>query len=167
MPRVKEAINHWTGVKRLSPEEAEKFEDDLRVMSVYPKLKTFQAACHQARIRVPLYHLLNGRPELSKDFLLETFGRKFCEVNDLIPIDKNAVGKGKLSEGNVCNVDDQVDPVRKAHDLKSNLTINDQLNKADWITIISRTFYEQAAILIVCIVVAIYMGYFPSFQYHE
>lgn len=70
---VRAAMLHWTGEKRLSPDEALRFQDNYRVMSVLKKIQTLQAACRALGIPIPMDHLVQRRPELSKDLLTSRF----------------------------------------------------------------------------------------------
>jgi len=79
LPLVLLAISHWSGTNRLPPEQySKKLERDLRVQSVYPKLKRLQAACAVARIGLPLDHFLQGKPELDSRVLTQAYGADFC-----------------------------------------------------------------------------------------
>ena len=83
-PRVRVSLDHWTGIKRLPPEEFErKFGNDKRVASVCGKLKMLQSACHEASMKVPLDHMLQGKRELDSYTLTTTFGTDFCIRHDL------------------------------------------------------------------------------------
>jgi hypothetical protein len=64
MPIVQKALFHWTGVNRLKPEEAEKLQESRRVLYVFGKLQLLQAVCREAKMAVPLDHLMNGSPQL-------------------------------------------------------------------------------------------------------
>lgn len=47
LAEVNDAILHWTNVKRKSPEEAARFEDNYRVISVLQKIQQLQSVCQQ------------------------------------------------------------------------------------------------------------------------
>ena len=47
-PSIQVALQHWTGVKRLSPDEAEKFVENRRAMYVMTKLRKLQEVCQEA-----------------------------------------------------------------------------------------------------------------------
>jgi len=61
---VRAAIEHWSGRKRLSYQEAEeRFEENYKVLQVLGKLKALQAECKRAGIGVPLKALLEGKTD--------------------------------------------------------------------------------------------------------
>jgi hypothetical protein len=84
LPQVKLAIDHWAGIRRMPPEQyLKKLENDLRVQSVYPKLKMLQAACNDARIPLPLDHFVQGKDKLDTLVLTKAFGTDFCIAHHL------------------------------------------------------------------------------------
>ena len=61
MPVVKKALDHWTGRKRLSAEEAMEFQDHRRAIYVLQRLQMLQSVCYEAGIPVPLDYMLERR----------------------------------------------------------------------------------------------------------
>lgn len=70
-PSVQKAMKHWTGECRLSPEEAQGFEDDFRVMAVLRKIAKLQQACRALRMGIPMDHVTCRRSSLAPE-LVET-----------------------------------------------------------------------------------------------
>ena len=78
-PGVCLALDHWTGVRRLSTEVYEKkLENDRRVNYVHHKLMLLQSACKETSIKVPLDHMIGRRRELDAHALTTSFGADFC-----------------------------------------------------------------------------------------
>lgn len=65
MPIVQKALDHWSGIKRMSPEEASFLQDERRCLYVMGKLQILQGACREAQLQVPLDHFISGANELS------------------------------------------------------------------------------------------------------
>mmetsp|Transcript_62428 Transcript_62428/g.115911 ORF Transcript_62428/g.115911 Transcript_62428/m.115911 type:complete len:194 (-) Transcript_62428:24-605(-) len=63
-PEVLRALMHWSGRKRLAPEDCEDFQDNWRVMQVYRKIQQLQHTCGQAGLGFPLDLVLEGKDEL-------------------------------------------------------------------------------------------------------
>lgn len=61
MPVVKRALDHWTGRKRLSAEDAMEFQDNRRAIYVLQRLQMLQSVCYEAGIPVPLDYMLERR----------------------------------------------------------------------------------------------------------
>ena len=66
--RVKRALKHWTGVERLSSddaaEELESWKDNYRVMQTLNKMKQIQYYCQLAGIGVPYHEIINAKTVL-------------------------------------------------------------------------------------------------------
>ena len=85
LPILKLAIDHWSGVHRMPPEMyLKKLEKDLRVQSVYPKLKMLQSVCNAVPMKLPLDHMLEGKSELDSSALTRAFGVDFCVKHGLV-----------------------------------------------------------------------------------
>mmetsp|Transcript_8250 Transcript_8250/g.22690 ORF Transcript_8250/g.22690 Transcript_8250/m.22690 type:complete len:209 (+) Transcript_8250:74-700(+) len=61
---ARKALRHWSGEKRLPPEECEEWEHNPRIMSVLRELRQLQHACQQASMKVPLQAVLARQDEL-------------------------------------------------------------------------------------------------------
>lgn len=85
LPEVLVALNHWTGKVRLPPEEAETLEENRRVVYVLQRLQMLQSVCRVSQISVPFDHFLKGRPCLSDEAIINTFGTQFKNGNRLTP----------------------------------------------------------------------------------
>lgn len=84
LTNVRLAIDHWSGIVRMQPEKYKKvLENDLRVNSVYPKLKLLQSVCNDANIKVPIDHLLGRMGELEPYIMTSSFGTDFCIAHGL------------------------------------------------------------------------------------
>lgn len=68
-PSVQKAMKHWTGECRLPAEEAQRFEDDFRVMAVLRKIAKLQQACRALRIGVPMDHIAAKRTSLAPELV--------------------------------------------------------------------------------------------------
>lgn len=79
LPEVEKAINHWTGAKRLPPEEAVALQDHRRVVYVLQQIQLLQAQCKQAQIPVPFELFLNRCPGVPDELARRLFGA------DIIP----------------------------------------------------------------------------------
>lgn len=104
---VKEALLHWTNVKRLSPEESQKFEDNYRISAVLQKLQTFQHVCNLCGITVPFDHFLESKSELSNELVQKHFGHDMViqtkesnasDSNNLLECEKSPLKDGKTAE---------------------------------------------------------------------
>jgi hypothetical protein len=72
---VQRAIQHWTGSKRLPPEDAVKLQHHRRVVYVLQRMQMFQMIFKQAGItHVPLNLLLEGKSAVPTDVALQLFG---------------------------------------------------------------------------------------------
>jgi hypothetical protein len=111
LPQVKLALDHWAGIRRLPPEQyLRKLENDLRVQSVYPKLKMLQAACNDARMPLPLDHFVQGKDKLDTLVLTRTFGTDFCIAHRLTrPQTPRGPQPGAFEDSGVDNDDDDDD----------------------------------------------------------
>ena len=79
MPDVQKALQHWTGQKRLPPEEAEYLRDHRRSIYVLQRLQMLQMVCQEAGVKVPLDLMLEGKPRLP-DSMIKTMFPKLWEV---------------------------------------------------------------------------------------
>lgn len=70
---VKVAIDHWTGKNRLPPDEAARLQNHRRVMYVFQRFTVLSQVCKEARMGVPLDHLLLGLPELKQEVIISTY----------------------------------------------------------------------------------------------
>jgi hypothetical protein len=61
---VKLAMKHWTGEKRLPPEEAQRFQENYRVLATLGKIRKLQEACRELGVPVPLDHVISRKTEL-------------------------------------------------------------------------------------------------------
>lgn len=69
-PLVREAVEHWLGINRLSPEEAdEKFNDNCRVLQAFHKIRSLQEACKKENVPFPLHLILKDQPSQPKSVL--------------------------------------------------------------------------------------------------
>ena len=83
-PMVKIAIEHWSGSNRMPSETyTKKLAQNLRVQSVYPKIKMLQNVCQNAKMGIPLDHLLEGKRELDTIVLTRAYGTDFCIKHNL------------------------------------------------------------------------------------
>ncbi len=81
MPEVKRALNHWTGVSRLPPDEAVKLQDNRRVIYVLQRLQLFQSVCKQSGIhQVPIELFLNRKKYLPNDLAVRFFGQDIVDL---------------------------------------------------------------------------------------
>eukprot|EP01038_Epipyxis_sp_PR26KG_P004092 gene4092-5840_t len=73
LPEVQKALDHWTGVNRLPPDQAMQFMDHRRCVYVLQKLQIFQQVCKQAGLPVPLELMLKRKSELSNELIKKLF----------------------------------------------------------------------------------------------
>jgi hypothetical protein len=99
LPIVKVAMQHWTGTKRLPPEQAAKLTENMRVISVLQKFQRLTAVCQAGGIAVPLDHLLARRPVLSDelaqnyfDITTENQARKNSSLEKPLPPSSSTTG---------------------------------------------------------------------------
>jgi len=58
---VRRALDHWTGVERLSPEEADRlFAENYAVGKVFDRVRNLQEACNRCGVPVPMKQLLDA-----------------------------------------------------------------------------------------------------------
>jgi hypothetical protein len=149
-PNVKIALNHWTGVSRLPPEEAELLQDNRRAVYVLKHLQILQSVCKEACIPVPLDHFLERKPKLSTnivDKLLGNTGK--TQLRD------KEINKNELKVTSTAAIESNPIPTdspeeRKTED-KPNAN-NENENKS-----IVRAVIESLAILLLSLAVAIYL----------
>lgn len=79
---VKVAIDHWTGKKRLSSEEAKKFEESRSCIYVLQRMQMLRHAAETAGIASPVDHMLSRKKKLDFKYVLQYFG------SDIIGIPK-------------------------------------------------------------------------------
>jgi len=73
LPSVQAAIDHWTNRKRLDPENAQKLQNDRRVVYVLQRFQMLQSVCQQAGMPVPLDHLLLRKTEVDPNLVKQYF----------------------------------------------------------------------------------------------
>lgn len=73
LPSVQAAIDHWTNRKRLDPENAQKLQNDRRVVYVLQRFQMLQSVCQQAGMPVPLDHLLLRKTEVDPNLAKQYF----------------------------------------------------------------------------------------------
>lgn len=73
LPSVQAAIDHWTNRKRLDPENAQKLQNDRRVVYVLQRFQMLQSVCQQAGMPVPLDHLLLRKTEVDPNLIKQYF----------------------------------------------------------------------------------------------
>lgn len=72
---VKRAMQHWTGIKRLPPDEAVKLQENRRVVYVLQRLQIFQSVFKQAGIpQVPLELFIQRATQVPDDLVKKLFG---------------------------------------------------------------------------------------------
>ena len=58
---VRRALDHWTGVERLSPEEADRlFAENYAVGKVFGRVRNLQEACNRCGVPIPMKQLLDA-----------------------------------------------------------------------------------------------------------
>lgn len=73
LPSVQAAIDHWTNRKRLDAENAQKLQNDRRVVYVLQRFQMLQSVCQQAGMPVPLDHLLLRKTEVDPNLVKQYF----------------------------------------------------------------------------------------------
>ena len=68
------ALDHWTGVERMTPEQAEELQENRRAMYVLQRLQILQFVCRQAGVSVPLQTMRDRRSSLSDECIVQLFG---------------------------------------------------------------------------------------------
>lgn len=68
------AVNHWTGMKRLPPEEAIKLQRNRRVAYCFERIAKFQQCCKEAGMATPLDNLLQRQRKLPYKLVQQHFG---------------------------------------------------------------------------------------------
>ena len=186
LPILKLAIDHWSGIHRMPPEMyVKKLEKDLRVQSVYPKLKMLQSVCNAVPMKLPLDHMLGGKSELDSSALLRAFGVDFCVKHGLVQPPttekpEQPVGPQKPSTSSSSasfatssqpSPEECVDaflegkPINHNHNSKYPPVIDtwrvfkDAMKNAEWGTIFLQVFQQQAMAFVVCVLLAYLFGY--------
>lgn len=183
-PGVRLALDHWTGLRRLSPEIYEqKLEQDRRVSCVHQKLVLLQAACNEAPMKVPLDHMINGRRELDSYTLTTTFGTDFCVEHELTrpQTPKNSPRKTdsiantradrsiKDDKNKIESEQEEDIKLRTIVDRSSRALISgpfslwsiavESCTTADWIGLCMKIFRQQFLLIISTLVIAFFLGY--------
>jgi len=83
---VNTAIQHWTGKNRLPPEEASHLQNSKSVMYVFARFGKLQMACRQAKMGVPLDHIMQRLPKLKIELITRVFGEDII-YHPLFPVE--------------------------------------------------------------------------------
>jgi hypothetical protein len=78
---VQVAIDHWTGKKRLPPEESKRFQDNRSCIYVLQRLQMLRHAAEMAGIASPVDHMLGRKKKLDLKYVLQYFGSDIFEVS--------------------------------------------------------------------------------------
>jgi hypothetical protein len=127
MPSIVVAVDHWTGVRRLSIQEAEKLSENRRAMYVMQRMQMLQSVCRQAAIPVPLELMMDRTTTLSDEVITQLFGRMDIE-EDIVPTSTNTGSILKKSDGGAIVDTKKASKVSKAEvaKIQSNLPSTSQ-----------------------------------------
>ena len=80
LPAVQIALKHWTGEKRLSPEDAAKVTSNASVQLVFKKIVRLQQICQTyGNMPVPFDHVVQRKRALNDASVARYFGAEFVE----------------------------------------------------------------------------------------